>query len=518
MGLFVTYFSPIQLGLLIAAGLGLAASVTAELRQRPGLSTLLLVLTALLLYSFAALLDPFLNIWDERFHALVAKNLLAHPLKPTLYDDPVLDMAYDNWTIYHVWLHKPPLFLWQIALSFKLFGISEFSLRIPNILMGALLVPVSMRTAQRLTDRMTAYLSGLMVLTTVYFLEMVGGRQDMDHNDVAFLFYISLSIWSWTEYHHSGKRRWALAAGAFAGLAILCKWLPGLLVYLGWGAFLLMSRRFSLKENADLLRALGLTVLVALPWQVFSFWAYPEESVAALQANARHFTEPMDGQSGPWWFHFARFPLIYGKWSVYFIGPALFLLWYRASDRRLALAWLVMIAGVYLFFSLAVTKMGSFTVILLLPVSIALAALFREGLTQVERWGGRRLRALVLPLGVIALVALRVDVEALQARHTLWQPDNQYTRMLMHNREVFRSLDLPPDAVLCNVKGRHYIEAMFYTGLPAYGLIPDEAQLRDLEAKGRRVALFAVQGEELPLWISRDTTVIMIQEQLQGYE
>jgi|GEM_PF-2475173 len=29
--------------------------------------------------------DSYLHEWDERYHALVAKNLLLHPLKPTLY-------------------------------------------------------------------------------------------------------------------------------------------------------------------------------------------------------------------------------------------------------------------------------------------------------------------------------------------------------------------------------------------------------------------------------------------------
>jgi len=34
---------------------------------------------------FAAMLDPFLNTWDEQFHALVAKNMMANPFKPMLY-------------------------------------------------------------------------------------------------------------------------------------------------------------------------------------------------------------------------------------------------------------------------------------------------------------------------------------------------------------------------------------------------------------------------------------------------
>lgn len=518
MGIFITYFSSLQLWLLIAAAASIGLSAMAHIRHKDSLAATLLFLSALLIYGFAALLDPFLNIWDERFHALVARNLMAHPMKPTLYDDPVLAMAYDNWTTFHIWLHKQPLFLWQIALSFKLFGISEFSLRIPNILMGALLVVVSVRTARLLTDRTTAWLSGVMVLTTIYLLEMVGGRQDMDHNDVAFMFYISLSIWALTEYHFDGNRRWLILIGVFAGMALLCKWLVGLLVYLGWGVLRLSARRFRFRENIDLLAALGLTFAVALPWQVYTFIAFPDEAMNAMLANARHFTEPMDGQAGPWWFHFARFPLIYGEWSVWFIGPALLVLWVRSSDRSMALAWLVMIAGVYLFFSVAVTKMGSFTVILLMPVSIAFAALLKEIISLSQQWITPQFKAVAFGLAVLALILLRFDVEGLQEKHTLWKEENQYSRMLMHNRKVFKSLDLPENTVLCNVKGRHYIEAMFYTGLPAYRIIPDARQHLDLREKNRVIALFRIQDQQIPDYLLNDSTVILLDEVLQGYE
>ena len=47
-----------------------------------------------------------LHEWDERFHALVAKNLIADPLKPTLYRSPAVAYDYRDWTSNHVWLHQ----------------------------------------------------------------------------------------------------------------------------------------------------------------------------------------------------------------------------------------------------------------------------------------------------------------------------------------------------------------------------------------------------------------------------
>src|SRR4051812_5236672 len=58
--------------------------------------------------------DFYLHSWDERYHALVAKNIFLHPLRPTLYENAVLSYDYKNWTANHVWLHKQPFTFWTI--------------------------------------------------------------------------------------------------------------------------------------------------------------------------------------------------------------------------------------------------------------------------------------------------------------------------------------------------------------------------------------------------------------------
>src|SRR5580698_4339023 len=84
-------------------------------------------LTAILIGSFLLKLDHLnhaaLRPLDEVFHALVARNLLKHPLTPTLVDQPFLPYDYRDWQANNVWLHKPPLALWQIAVSYFVFGV-----------------------------------------------------------------------------------------------------------------------------------------------------------------------------------------------------------------------------------------------------------------------------------------------------------------------------------------------------------------------------------------------------------
>jgi 4-amino-4-deoxy-L-arabinose transferase-like glycosyltransferase len=94
---------------------------------------LILVLCGFILRVFVAT-DLFLHPWDERFHALVAKNMMNHPFLPTLYENPVLPFDLKDWSANHIWVHKQPFPLWCMALSMKIFGINEIALRIPSLL------------------------------------------------------------------------------------------------------------------------------------------------------------------------------------------------------------------------------------------------------------------------------------------------------------------------------------------------------------------------------------------------
>ena len=64
----------------------LSLSAAAWYHRRATLAVLLLMGAALLVRLLLAGLDPFLHDWDERFHAAVARNLMAQPWRPVLRD------------------------------------------------------------------------------------------------------------------------------------------------------------------------------------------------------------------------------------------------------------------------------------------------------------------------------------------------------------------------------------------------------------------------------------------------
>jgi len=516
--MFKTYFNDNQLIFLLSGLMCFIFSLFFHLKDKEKLSVIFLILTALLIYCFAALLDPFLNIYDERFHALVAKNLLHHPLKPTLYDDPIVNMQYNNWDKYHIWLHKQPLFLWQIALSFRLFGISEFTLRLPSVILGTLLVFIGYSSGKLLVNNRTGYLTGILIITSFFILELISGRQMVDHNDFSFLAYISLSIWAFIEYHFSGKKRWIYLVGLFSGFAILCKWLPGLLVYCGWFVLKMSERKFKFNQLKDILISALITLLIAMPWQIYTFIYYPAEAKLAQQFNVRHLFKSLDGHSGTFWYHFGQFDILYGSITSFLMLPAFFILYKKITDRKLYLPIISMIVIVYLFFSFVQTKMPAFPLIVAMLIFISLAALLDFCLNLISAINIRQwIKKLIISLAVLSLVFARFNIEKIQSVHTQWKKSNSYSRMLLYNKNVFQSLKLPDNAVIFNVKGQHYIESMFYTGLPSYNFIPSDEQYLDLKRKGRVIAIFKPINSELPEYLVNDPAIIIINEVLQGY-
>ena len=111
---------------------------------------LALVVFAALALRVDAARQESIHAWDERFHAVVAKNLISHPLTPTLYDRPLSADPRAPWTEAHVWLHKPPLALWMMAASMSVFGVNALAMRLPSVLASTLGLVLTFAIGRRL--------------------------------------------------------------------------------------------------------------------------------------------------------------------------------------------------------------------------------------------------------------------------------------------------------------------------------------------------------------------------------
>jgi len=349
----------------------------------------------------------------------------------------------------------------------------------------------------------------------------VSGRTEVDHNDVAFLFYVTASIWAWTEYISTKKKYWILLVGLFAGFGVLCKWMVGLLVYSGWGLYNLMVYRVQIKKYAPILTAFGITVLIVMPWQILIYSWYPAEAQDAMQYNLLHFTKAHEGHSGTPGYYFEHFVDIFGKATLYLIFPSIIVFLVNVKDKPYGKALFFMPLVVYLFFSIAATKMPSYPFVIAVLIYLLTASGIAKGLEYIQRlylpvW----ISGLISILLLAAVIHLNLQPAKIIDTHILDSSVKSYRQIQSRNKKIFKELKdlLPAETVIFNVKGRHYVECMFYTGFPSYSFLPTEEQVIELLSKGKAIAVFPEQNEVLPLYLTSNRAVSLIPEYLQGWE
>jgi 4-amino-4-deoxy-L-arabinose transferase len=506
--IFNTYFTDIQLiGIFLSLSIGLI-SVYLFLNGKAKTSILFLFLSGLLLRFVVINLDPFLWTWDEQFHALVAKNMTLNPFKPMLFASPVLDYDYQNWKENHIWLHKQPLFLWQIAISFKIFGINELALRVPSMIMMTLLVPIIYRIGKLAVNDSVGYFGAFLYSYSFYFIQFVSGYKFTDHNDSAFIFYIALSIWSWVEYvHEPEKRRWIILIGLFSGMAILNKWVVGLLVFSGWIAtilFTISTVKTRFEESKKLILSFLICLIVAVPWQIYTLVQFPRESQFELRYNGSHFFSALEGHGETWFYHFKLLAEQYGGPWVYFLIIPGFILLLMKSQPKIRFSLLTMVFITYLFFSIAATKSPMFCAIVSPIIFLALGSVLHFILVKLRFIMDHKCVVFGNALILVIVGSYTLKINDLDCWHS---NQSENWRILRTNAIIARHLTsrVSPDHVIFNCSSNNSVMLSFYTGMTSYERVPTYDQYKDLSSKQIKMAIFVKDG--IPDYLMNDNSV-----------
>ena len=90
-----------------------------------------------------------------------------------------------------------------MAASMKVFGANVIAVRLPSVLMHAFLPYLIYRIGKRVSTPRAGFIAAFIFALLHFPLELVAGRYATDHNDIAFLFYVTWSIMCLVEYHQS---------------------------------------------------------------------------------------------------------------------------------------------------------------------------------------------------------------------------------------------------------------------------------------------------------------------------
>lgn len=439
----------------------------------------LLVFCGFLLRLFVSF-DLYIHPWDEMLHALVAKNFLKHPLLPTLYDNPILPVDYKNWLGNHIWVHKQPFPIWGIAASLYVFGIHEISVRIPSILLTTTGIAITYYTASHFFNKKVGYLSAFLYSINGLIIEMTSGRIPTDHVDVFFLFFIQLGVFFAIKYSEKFNITYNILCGISIGIAILCKWMPALIVLPIWFLILIHTKKLNNKQIFyNFIVLMFFVCLTFMPWQIYTWTYFPAEAQYSQYLNFKHITDVLDNQGGPFYYFFDGLRIHYGE-LIYI--PFIWFFWkmfrHRKNKRYLAVAVWFLVP--YIFFSFVATKMKGFT-LFASPAIFMIYALFFHYLFRYRK--RFRYRWIINTFLVLTIVfAIRYSLERVKPyfnleRNPKWTLDIKDLKQQGYGSRT----------VLFNTP--HPLETMFHTDITAYRITPDISTINRLASEGYTILI-----------------------------
>jgi 4-amino-4-deoxy-L-arabinose transferase-like glycosyltransferase len=158
---------------------------------------------------------------------------------------------------------KPPASLWVMALSVRVFGLSSFSILLPEALMGVATVGLVWATVRRHFSAVAAFVAGGALASTPVAVLMFR----FNNPDALLVLLLTLATYLTLRGVETGRIRWVVWAGVAIGFGFLTKQLQAFVILpVLAGVYLVAAPVLLRKRVLHLLAALGAVVVSAGWW------------------------------------------------------------------------------------------------------------------------------------------------------------------------------------------------------------------------------------------------------------
>lgn len=304
-------------------------------------------------------------------------------------------------------LRKPPLAYWMAAASFKLFGVSEGTARLPNILLCWLLIGATYSIAARLFDQLTGLFAAAALLSSYMFFRY----SRLAETDMPAAFFATVAtelFWRALDTESMGLFH---AAAVATGLSFFAKQGPGFFPLIFFVTMALLRKK-PRAIGKFFISGAPLTLLVVAGW--WYAYAIADQGMAQFR---RELTEVTEGTDHPATF------LVYIPWILSTTAPwsllvagAIVVAAQRCRQDPVLLGLLVWSAAdlVPLFF--LGNKQEHYLIPLLAPLMILAAWLIRRAVTSEEDVKLKHTVATLMGLTIIASILAPLAIP-IAARH-----------------------------------------------------------------------------------------------------
>ena len=169
---------------------------------------------------------------------------------------------------------KPPLFLWPMEISARIFGLSSWSVLVPQALEGVAAVGVLYAAVKRWFGAGAGLLAGVVLALTPIGAVMFR----FNNPDAMLVLLMTCGAYALIRALERGSTRWLMAVGGFVGLAFLAKSLQAFLVLPAFGLAYLVAGPPKLGKRIWQLLLAGVAMIVAGGWWVAIVQLWPASS------------------------------------------------------------------------------------------------------------------------------------------------------------------------------------------------------------------------------------------------
>ncbi len=239
---------------------------------------------------------------DETRYAQIAREMLARHdwVSPTLYG--------------RVWLEKPVLYYWSAMLSYRIFGVSDWSARVPVAVFATLMVAAIHIFMRRFRPgaQLHAALIACSSAATVAFAR--AGSTDMP---LAACFTVGLL--AWLAWFQTQEKKWLLVFYLSMAAGMLAKGpvaplLAGLIIV----CFALLRRNVRILLRTLWVPGILLFLFAAMPWYVLVQLRNPQFFTEfILRQNLARFRTNLYHHEEPFWYYIPVLLLGLLPWTVF---------------------------------------------------------------------------------------------------------------------------------------------------------------------------------------------------------
>jgi len=307
---------------------------------------------------------------DEARYAEIAREMLVsgHFITPHL-----------NGVIY---LEKPILFYWLEALSIKLFGLSEWSVRFWPACLAILGALFTYFTGRKVYGRKTGLYAAIILTTSILYFT-VGHLITLDMAVAVFITVCLGCFLLGTRATTSGSRRtYIWLAAISAALAVLTKGLIGFVFpCMIIGLWVVLLNKWRSLKDWHLPSAILIFLVIVLPWHILVQHQNPDFfHFYFIQQQFLRYSTMSASRYEPSYFYFAETLIGFMPWSVFLLQALKFNWpnfkhWKRYETEIFFLLW---VFSILLFFSFSNSKLIPY----ITPIFPALALLTARYFSQ----------------------------------------------------------------------------------------------------------------------------------------